>query len=133
MNRYHPISFHHVPDRTPTHIKAVHVHEGDWDCHDTFKFWIYTCEWKLEVFKERVEYDGAKKKVKFNGLEGDVMKLYNVIYEFVAKEDDNGEGKPQGVAKLTIEYEKLKPEVHITPRFLLFILNKSDNEVEMKC
>ncbi|CAL1374014.1 unnamed protein product [Linum trigynum] len=115
---------HHMPNHSPTHIQAVQVHEGDWDCHDTVKFWIYTCEGKLEVFKERVEYDDAKRTMKLNGLEGDVMKLYkvyNVIFEFVAKEDDNGEGKQQGVAKLTIEYEKLKPDVPLPTKYMNFV------------
>ncbi|CAL1386840.1 unnamed protein product [Linum trigynum] len=50
--------------------------------------------------------------VKLNGLEGDVMKLYkvyNIIYECVA--GGNGDGKKQGTAKLTIEYEKRMPSV----------------------
>ncbi|CAI0410505.1 unnamed protein product [Linum tenue] len=71
-------SVHDLPSHSPTHVQAVQVHEGDWDAHGTVKFWIYTCEGKLEVFKERVEYDDAKKTVKLNGLEGDVMKLYKV-------------------------------------------------------
>ncbi|CAL1386838.1 unnamed protein product [Linum trigynum] len=103
-------SGHELPSHAPTHVQGVQVHEGEWDAHGTVKFWIYTCEGKMEVLKERVEYDDDKRIMKLNGLEGDVMKLYKVytsIYEFVA----GGEGKKQGVAKLSIEYEKRDPSV----------------------
>ncbi|CAI0442275.1 unnamed protein product [Linum tenue] len=68
----------------------------------------------MEVFKERVEYDDANRIMKLNGLEGDVMKLYKVytsIYEFVGK-------KKQGVAKLSIEYEKRDPSVPAPTKYL---------------
>ncbi|CAI0442272.1 unnamed protein product [Linum tenue] len=108
-------SGHELPGHAPTHVQGVQVHEGEWDAHGTVKFWIYTCEGKMEVFKERVEYDDANRIMKLNGLEGDVMKLYKVytsIYEFVAG------GGGNGVAKLSIEYEKRDPSVPAPTKYL---------------
>ncbi|CAL1386846.1 unnamed protein product [Linum trigynum] len=113
---------HHIPTHTPSHIQAVQVHDGDWESHGCIKFWIYTCEGKIEVFKEKVEFDDAKKTVKLNGLEGDAMKIYKVynpIFEFV---DGAGAGGKQGVAKLAIEYEKLDPSFPPPTKYMDFMI-----------
>ncbi|CAN1258597.1 MLP-like protein 328 [Linum perenne] len=60
-----------------------------------------------------------------NGLEGDVMKLYKVykgIFEFISKGngDENGYG---GVAKLSIEYEKVDPSFPAPTKYLDFMIS----------
>ncbi|CAN0839679.1 MLP-like protein 328 [Linum grandiflorum] len=117
---------HHVPTHAPSNIQDVKVHEGDWDCHDTIKIWNYTCEGKQEVFKEKVEFDDANKTAKLVGVDGDVMKIYkvyNVIYHLVPKADD----PDRGVCKLTIEYEKLNPDVPPPTKYMDFVVSLTKN------
>ncbi|GMN19927.1 hypothetical protein TIFTF001_039932 [Ficus carica] len=105
---------HHLPNAAGHHIKAVEVHEGDWDTHGAVKFWNYTLDGKEETFKERLEFDDATKTIKLVGLEGDVFKHYKTftpIYELAPK----GQGS---VAKATIEYEKLSEDVPAPDRYL---------------
>ncbi|CAN0908716.1 MLP-like protein 328 [Linum grandiflorum] len=113
-------SAHQIPSHTPSKIKSINLHEGDWESHGTIKIWNYTFEGKEEMLKERVEFDDGKKTMKVHGLEGDVMKLYKVyngIFEFVS--EDNGDG----VAKLTIEYEKLDPKFPAPTKYLDFVIS----------
>ncbi|CAN1258593.1 MLP-like protein 328 [Linum perenne] len=114
---------HEIPDHTPSKIQAIKVHDGDWESHGhgTIKTWHYTFEGKAEVFKERVEFDEQNKIIKLNGLEGDVMKIYKVfnpIFELVSSE--NGYG---GVAKLSIEYEKVDPSFPAPTKYLDFMIS----------
>ncbi|CAN1747899.1 MLP-like protein 328 [Linum perenne] len=112
---------HHIPTHTPSNIQAVDCHHGDWESHDGIKIWNYTCEGKAEVFKERVEFDEPNRIIKLNGLEGDVMKIYKVfnpIFELVSSEKGDG-----GVAKLSIEYEKMDPSFPAPTKYLDFMIS----------
>ncbi|EXB23151.1 MLP-like protein 329 [Morus notabilis] len=105
---------HHLPNVAGHHIKAVEVHEGDWDSHDCVKFWNYTIDGRAETFKEKLEFDDETKTIRLVGLEGDVFKHYKSftpIYELTPK----GNG---GVAKTVIEYEKLSEDVPAPDKYL---------------
>ncbi|CAN0908713.1 MLP-like protein 328 [Linum grandiflorum] len=112
---------HQIPAHAPSTIRAVKCHQGDWETDKAIKIWSYTCEGKTEVFKERVESDEQNKIVKLNGLEGDLMKIYRVynsIFQFVSKTGGDG-----GVAKLSIEYEKLDSSFPPPTKYMDFIIN----------
>lgn len=73
----------------------------------TFVSFCETTEGNAEVFKEKVELDDENRTVSFVGVEGDVMKYYKTFkptFQLTPK----GDGC---LAKLTIEYEKLRADV----------------------
>ncbi|KAB1205745.1 MLP-like protein 43 [Morella rubra] len=110
---------HQVPNATPDIIQGVDVHEGDWKTHGSVKIWKYTVEGNAEVFKEKVEFDDANRKVSLVGVEGDVMRYYkNIkpIYQVTPKGDGS-------VAKLSIEYEKLREDVPAPDKYLTMMVN----------
>ncbi|CAN1747896.1 MLP-like protein 328 [Linum perenne] len=113
---------HEIPGHTPSKIQAIKMHDGDWESHghDTIKIWHYTFEGKEEMLKERVEFDDEKKTMGPISIEGDLMKLYKVykgIFEFTSKA--NGEG----VAKVSIEYEKLDPSFPPPTNYLDYVVS----------
>ncbi|XP_065854960.1 MLP-like protein 328 [Euphorbia lathyris] len=113
-----PSEAHKTPHHTSSHIQAVRIHEGDWDTPGSIKIWNYTIDGKQEVFKEKVEVEEDKKLVRLTGLEGDVFKLYKVyngIWHIIPK----GDGY---IAKITIEYEKLNPDVPAPHNYLDFLV-----------
>jgi|UniRef100_A0A2N9FPE9 hypothetical protein len=110
---------YHVPNAAPDHIQGVEVHEGDWETHGSVKIWKYTVEGESGVFKEKVEYDDANRAVTLVGVEGDIMKEYKTFkptYQVVPK----GTGS---LAKLTIEYEKLRADVPAPNKYVTLMVN----------
>ncbi|XP_050275431.1 MLP-like protein 28 [Quercus robur] len=110
---------YHVPNAAPNHIQGVDVHEGDWETHGSIKIWKYTAEGESGVFKEKVELDDANRSVTLVGIEGDVMKDYKTfkpIYQVVPK----GIGS---LAKLSIEYEKLREDVPAPNKYVTLMVN----------
>ncbi|KAK7836097.1 MLP-like protein 28 [Quercus suber] len=110
---------YHVPNAAPNHIQGVDVHEGDWETHGSVKIWKYTAEGESGVFKEKVELDDANRSVTLVGIEGDVMKDYKTfkpIYQVVPK----GTGS---LAKLSIEYEKLREDVPAPNKYVTLMVN----------
>ncbi|KAJ6429878.1 hypothetical protein OIU84_021313 [Salix udensis] len=95
----------HIPKHASKHIQGVDVHAGG----------------KPGVFKEEVSFDDENKIIALNGLEGDVMKIYKV-YKPNWKLTPKGSGC---LAELTIEYEKLHPDVPIPEIYIDFMV-KSD-------
>ncbi|WCJ33563.1 Polyketide cyclase/dehydrase and lipid transport superfamily protein [Euphorbia peplus] len=110
---------HKTPNHASTHIQGVRLHEGDWDTPGSIKIWDYTVDGKSEVFKEKIEVEEEKKLVKLTGLDGDVFKIYKV---YIAKWHiiPKGDGY---AAKITIEYEKLNPDVPTPQNYLDFLAN----------
>ncbi|XP_075658481.1 MLP-like protein 328 [Castanea sativa] len=110
---------YHVPNAAPNHIQGVDVHEGDWETHGSVKIWKYTAEGESGVLKEKVELDDANRSVTLVGIEGDVMKdykIFNPIYQVVPK----GTGS---LAKLSIEYEKLREDVPAPNKYVTLMVN----------
>ncbi|KAF5450393.1 MLP-like protein 28 [Juglans microcarpa x Juglans regia] len=110
---------HHVPTATPDIVQGVEVHEGDWTTHGSIKVWKYTVEGNAEVFKEKVELDDANRAVTLVGIEGDPMKYYKSIkatYQVTPK----GNGS---LAKVSLEYEKLREEVPAPIKYLNMMVN----------
>ncbi|KAF2316800.1 hypothetical protein GH714_042141 [Hevea brasiliensis] len=106
-----------VPSHTPTNIQGVDVHEGDWVTSGSIKVWKYTVEGRSEIFKEKIVLDDDKKTVTLIGLEGDLLKIYevyNVIWQLTPK----GQGS---LAKLILEYEKLNENVPAPRIYLDFV------------
>ncbi|KAF2316786.1 hypothetical protein GH714_042127 [Hevea brasiliensis] len=106
-----------VPNHTPTNIQGVDVHEGDWVTSGSIKVWKYTVEGRSEIFKEKIVLDDDKKTVTLIGLEGDLLKIYevyNVIWQLTPK----GQGS---LAKLILEYEKLNENVPAPCIYLDFV------------
>ncbi|KAM7270409.1 hypothetical protein ACFE04_029623 [Oxalis oulophora] len=112
---------HHMPNVSPKNLQAVEHHDGDWKSHGhgSVKTWNYTCEGKVEVFKERVEFDDANFKVTLIGVGGDVFKFYKsfqCIWHFIPK----GSGT---LARITVEYEKLSDDMPDAINYLNFIVD----------
>ncbi|XP_038892957.1 MLP-like protein 328 [Benincasa hispida] len=96
----------HFPIISPKFIKQVDVHDGDWDTHGhgSTKSWNYHADGKVEVFKERVEFDDENLKTVLVGLDGDPFNHYEIFtpsYQFVPK------GPNHCLAIITLEYKKL--------------------------
>ncbi|KAF3973935.1 hypothetical protein ACB098_03G076000 [Castanea mollissima] len=111
---------YHVPNAAPDHIQGVDVHEGDWETHGSVKIWKYTLEGKSGlVFKEKVEYDDANRSATLIGVDGDIMqeyKTFKATYQVVPK----GTGS---LAKLNIEYEKLREDVPAPDKYITLMVN----------
>ncbi|KAJ6726243.1 LATEX PROTEIN putative-RELATED [Salix purpurea] len=109
----------HVPKHASKHIQGVDVHAGDWETAGSIRIWQYTLGGKPGVFKEEVSFDDENKIIALNGLEGDVMKIYKV-YKATWKLTPKGSGC---LAELTIEYEKLHPDVPIPEVYIDLMVN----------
>ncbi|KAI4379075.1 hypothetical protein MLD38_005414 [Melastoma candidum] len=106
---------HHLPDIC-SDIDAGEIHDGEWHAHGSTRFWTYKSGGKSEKFKEKIEFDDAKKKVTHVGIEGDVFqyyKSYKAIWEAVPK--PGGEG---AIVKVAIEYEKVNKEAPSPDNYL---------------
>ncbi|KAJ6903182.1 MLP-like protein 28 [Populus alba x Populus x berolinensis] len=109
----------HVPKHASKHIQGVDIHAGDWETVGSIRIWQYTIGGKAGVFKEEVSFDDENKIITLNGLEGDVMKIYKV-YRPIWQLTPKGSGC---LAKLTIEYEKLHPEVPVPEIYVDFMVH----------
>ncbi|XP_065855343.1 MLP-like protein 328 [Euphorbia lathyris] len=110
---------HNTPNHSPSNVQAVKIHHGDGKTAGSIKIWDYTLDGKNEVFKEMIEVEEDKKLVRITGLEGDVFKLYKVyngIWHIIPKGDGYA-------AKITVEYEKLNPEVPAPHKHLDLIVS----------
>ncbi|KAJ7942965.1 MLP-like protein 28 [Quillaja saponaria] len=64
---------HIVPNASSDKVHSVEVREGDWETFGSVRFWKYTIEANLEVFKERVVVDEENKTVSLTAVEGNVL------------------------------------------------------------
>ncbi|KAL6969962.1 hypothetical protein U1Q18_029672 [Sarracenia purpurea var. burkii] len=76
-------------------------------------------EGKVETIKEKVSVDEKSRTIKFTGLEGDYLELYNtykVIFHFVPK------GETSMVVKITLEYGKKNDDVPPPQKYIDFLV-----------
>ena len=101
---------------------SIYIYILLWNWSNYLLF-IFSCE-IIEgksglVFKEKVEYDDANRSATLVGVDGDIMqeyKTFKATYQAVPK----GTGS---LAKLNIEYEKLREDVPAPDKYITLMVN----------
>ncbi|BAT89658.1 hypothetical protein LR48_Vigan08g049700 [Vigna angularis] len=101
---------HHV-QHVAGKVHGTKLHQGDdWHTNDSVKHWTYTLDGKTVTCLESIEsVDEENKRIKYNVFGeavDDKYKTLKIIFEAIEKEG----GK--AAIKWTIEYEKLREDVH---------------------
>ncbi|XP_050232667.1 MLP-like protein 28 [Mercurialis annua] len=111
---------YHTSKASSDKIQQIDVLQGDWETSGSVKLWSYTIDGKQEIFKEKVEVDEANKVVIMTAIEGHILEQYKsfkITHKAIPKS-----GGAADVLKITVEYEKLKPEDEPPTKYLDFIL-----------
>ncbi|XP_054775714.1 MLP-like protein 28 [Prosopis cineraria] len=117
---------HHIANFTPSKIKGVSKHQGDFGKVGSIIVWNYVHDGKQCVAKDVIEaVDPAKNLVTFRVIEGDVLQHYK---SFKATIQVNPKAKGS-VARWTLEYEKLHGEVP-DPLSLTQFLTEMSREID---
>ncbi|OWM86175.1 MLP-like protein 43 [Punica granatum] len=99
----------HIPKMSSPKLEDCKLHEGNWGKVGSVISWHYVEDGERKVAKEKIEaIDDEKRSTTFRVVDGDLTKLYKkfiLIFQATPKE---GIG---GVARWTLEYEKLSEEV----------------------
>ncbi|KAK4778354.1 hypothetical protein SAY87_018541 [Trapa incisa] len=114
---------HQIPTATSQNIQAIALHEGDWHTNGAIKIWNYTIDGKSGVMKEKVEFDDENMTFTIHGIEGDIYDEYKV-YRPVCKLVPKTKGC---VAKLAIEYERLKEDMPIPNNYMDIFVNMTQD------
>lgn len=115
--RYRP---HHISDMSPSNIKNVDLHDGEWGTVGSVICWNYVHDGKESVAKEIIEaIDEEKKSVTFKVIEGDLLELYK-NFSLSVHVDTKGE---DNLVTWTFYYEKIKEDAPEPTTLMEFCLN----------
>ncbi|KAI4369074.1 hypothetical protein MLD38_017563 [Melastoma candidum] len=99
---------HHLPNIC-SDITSGKVSDGQWQTHGSTRHWDYQFGGKTEIFKEKISFDDANRKVNHIGVAGDPLKRYKVFngsWEAIPKAGGVG-----AIVKVVIEYQKLSKDI----------------------
>ncbi|KAJ8422485.1 hypothetical protein Cgig2_016921 [Carnegiea gigantea] len=100
---------HHISNVNPEFVQACEVHEGSFGKQGSKICWRYTLDGKALIAKEILELiDEENKMIRFNVIEGDLLKDYKyfvITYQVIPKDEE------KSLVKWILEYEKLHPGV----------------------
>lgn len=100
---------HHISNVSPELIQGCDLHEGAFGKQGSKICWRYTLDGKALVGKEILELiDEENKIIRFNVIEGDILKEYKyfvLTYQVIPK------GEEKSLVKWIFEYQKLHPGV----------------------
>ncbi|KAH8500619.1 hypothetical protein Peur_042455 [Populus x canadensis] len=118
---------HHIPNISDS-IHAIDLHEGDWETPGSVKQWTYTLDGNAPLcVKETVEeVDDQNKTIKFNCLEGEVLKEFKSFKAIVQVTPKAGEGS---LVKWTIEFEKVNEDIP-SPDAYLELAQKMTKDID---
>ncbi|XP_057960807.1 MLP-like protein 43 [Malania oleifera] len=109
---------HHLPNCS-ARVHNINLHQGGWETEGSIKQWTYVADGKVETAKEKVVVDEKNRMVTLVVVEGDPLKYYKA-YSVILKVIPKGEG---GIAKWTLEYEKLNEDAPDPHAYLDLALN----------
>ncbi|CAI9096002.1 OLC1v1032062C1 [Oldenlandia corymbosa var. corymbosa] len=94
---------HDLSTISPTNVKSVDLHDGEWGKVGSVTLWKYNQDGKEMNGKAKIEaIDEAKKSVRFKVIEGDLVEAYKTFFIIfhVDTVDENN------LVTWTLEYEK---------------------------
>ncbi|KAJ8424332.1 hypothetical protein Cgig2_029023 [Carnegiea gigantea] len=100
---------HHISNVNPEFVQDCELHEGSFGKQGSKICWRYTLDGQALLAKAILELiDEENKMIRFNVIEGDLLKEYKY---FVATYQVIPEDEEKSLVKWTFEYEKLHPGI----------------------